>query len=207
MPAPLIVGLTGGIACGKSTVAQHFVQRGAELIDADVIAREVVAPNTPGLAAIVQHFGRSVLREDGGLNRPALGAIVFSDPTQLRALNAMLHPAIEAEIRQRVAVSKAEVVVIDAALLVQLRLDALCDLVVVVWAEPKVQIQRLMARNGLTAEQAQQRLDAQQSHEERLGKADVAIDNNAGLDELVAAVQKAWRRIETAIAAADPQVP
>ena len=127
-----VVGLTGGIACGKSTVAQRFVSLGAELIDADIVAREVVAPGTPGLARVCEVFGAEMRTEAGTLDRAKLGAVVFADPAALQQLNALLHPEIEAVIKTRVAASSAPVVVVDAALLIEMKLDAICDVVVVV---------------------------------------------------------------------------
>ena len=193
-----VVGLTGGIACGKSTVARRMVELGADLIDADVIAREVVLPGTDGLRGVVQRFGREVLQADGQLNRAGLGAIVFADPGALTDLNGILHPLIEAEIHRRLEVNSAEVAVIDAALLVEMGLNALCDLTVVVWAEPELQIARLATRNGLTETESRQRLASQMSNGERLAHADLSIDNNAGLDELLKTVDTAWATIQAA---------
>ena len=195
-----VIGLTGGIACGKSTVASGFVERGAELIDADAIAREVVEPGTTGLAAIATEFGDAVIGPDGRLLRGELGAIVFADKAALHRLNALLHPQIEREIRQRAAASEAEIVVIDAALLIELGLAQLCSLVVVVWADRDTQIERLVRRNSLSIEQAEQRVGSQASPASRLAHADVDIDNGAGLNELAVRVEQVWRAIEEAAA-------
>lgn len=197
----IVVGLTGGIACGKSTVASGFVARGADLIDADVIARELVEPGTPGLALIAAAFGSDVVGLDGRLKRAALGVIVFADPPLLERLNGILHPAIEAEIAARIQHARlidAPVVIVDAALLVELGLTTYCDKVVVVTAPVDVQVQRLMARDGLPQEQARQRVAAQSSHAERLAHADVHIDNNQGLDELAARIEAAWAALQAA---------
>lgn len=193
-----VVGLTGGIACGKSTVARAFVAHGADLVDADVIAREVVEPGTSALAAIATEFGDRVIGPDGRLLRAELGALVFADKRALDTLNGLLHPEIERRIRHRVYASEAPVVVIDAALLVELGLAALCSLVVVVWVPRSVQIERLIARNGLTLREAEQRVASQSSNAERLSRSDVDIDNGAGLDELAARVAQVWSAIERA---------
>lgn len=198
----VVAGLTGGIACGKSTVAQLFVERGATLIDADVVARQVVRPETEGLAGVISQFGREVLHPDGTLNRAALGARVFGDPAELQLLNAILHPLIDREIRRQLAAADALVVILDAALLTEMGLDRLCDVVVVVWADVAVQRRRLMQRNQLSAEQADQRIAAQRSHEERLEHADHAIDNSAGLPELERQADAIWNKLVTIATAA-----
>jgi len=191
----LVVGLTGGIACGKSTVSRGLVRRGATLIDADVIARELVEPGTPGLAAIADAFGPEVIGDDGRLLRKKLGALVFAEQGELARLNGILHPAIEAEIRARIVAAAAAgvaVVVLDAALLVEFGLVSACDAVVVVTAPVAAQIERLVARDRLTPEQARDRIASQATHQERLAHADVHIDNGAGPDELERRIAAAW---------------
>lgn len=199
-----ILGLTGGIACGKSTVSQAFCERGAVLVDADLIARQVVQPGTDGLALIVENFGGELLDADGSLRRKALGAIVFADPEKLNLLNELLHPLIEAEVERQVASSRASVTVVDAALLLELGLDRLCDGVVVVWAPAATQVARIMARDGLDEASARARVAAQRSHQWRLHRATWEIDNSAGLHELAERVAQVWRAIEQQTAERGP---
>ena len=194
-----VVGLTGGIACGKSTVADGLVSRGATLIDADKVAREVVEPGTAGLAAVVEMFGADVVDDAGQLRRAALARIVFADPDQLARLNSLLHPRIEARIVGGLQAARDRgdaIVVIDAALLVEIGLAARCDGVVVVHCPAEIQVARLVARNGLTESEARARIASQASHEERLAHADHAIDNSAGLAELHAQIDDVWRALQ-----------
>ncbi len=206
----LVVGLTGGIACGKSTVARGFVSHGATLIDADKIARDVVEPGTPGLVAVVDAFGQDVIDEDGRLRRAVLGRIVFADSTKLAVLNGLLHPLIEGAIVDGLTAARARgdaVVVIDAALLVDIGLAALCDTVVVVHCSAALQVERLIARNGLTEAEARARIASQASHEKRLAHAHHAIDNGAGLAELEAQIDKVWRALQASAAAHENAEP
>ncbi len=194
----LVAGLTGGIASGKSTVSRMLVARGATLVDADQVARDVVQPGTAGLAAVAATFGPGVLQADGSLNRAALGALVFADPDQLRALEQLLHPRIRATIAQQVDAARrasAPVVVLDAALLVEMGLHAQCDVVCVVHCGADLQRSRLMARNGMTADEAQQRLAAQTDDATRLSHADHAIDNRGTVQELALKVDTLWQRL------------
>ena len=193
-----VVGLTGGIACGKSTIARDFVARGAALIDADLIAREVVEPGSPALPAIAERFGAEMFDANGRMRRAALGKVVFSDHQALADLNAILHPQIESTIRARVAASKARIVLVDAALLIELGLTDICDLVVVVWAQVACQVQRIMQRNGLSEVEARQRVASQAPHSVRLAAGDVVIDNSGTLDQLEAHLDDAWSKIQTA---------
>jgi dephospho-CoA kinase len=193
----LRVGLTGGIGSGKSEVSRRLAARGAVIIDADVAARQVVAPGTPGLARIAEAFGPGVLRPDGALDRERLGTIVFGDPAQLAKLNAITHPLIAEwmQAAERTAVEAAEgdlIVVYDAALLAESGRWADYDLVVVVDVLPEVQVDRLVSQRGLTPEQAQARLAAQASREQRLALADLVIDNSGSLEDLDRRVDEVW---------------
>ncbi|WP_266380404.1 dephospho-CoA kinase [Streptomyces canus] len=189
----LKVGLTGGIGAGKSEVSRLLVEHGAVLIDADRIAREVVAPGTPGLAAVVAAFGEDVLAEDGGLDRPKLGSIVFADPDRLAALNSIVHPLVGARSRElESAAAEDAVVVHDVPLLAENALAPLYDLVIVVDASPETQLDRLVGLRGMTEQDARARMAAQATREKRLEIADVVIDNDVPLEELRRRVQEVW---------------
>ncbi|WP_328783504.1 dephospho-CoA kinase [Streptomyces canus] len=189
----LKVGLTGGIGAGKSEVSRLLVEHGAVLIDADRIAREVVAPGTPGLAAVVEAFGEDVLAEDGGLDRPKLGSIVFADPDRLAVLNSIVHPLVGARSRElESAAAEDAVVVHDVPLLAENALAPLYDLVVVVDASPETQLDRLVRLRGMTEQDARARMAAQATREKRLEIADVVIDNDVPLEELRRRVQEVW---------------
>ncbi|MFE9168512.1 dephospho-CoA kinase [Streptomyces kebangsaanensis] len=189
----LSVGLTGGIGAGKSEVSRLLVECGAVLIDADRIAREVVAPGTPGLQAVVDAFGRDVLAEDGSLDRPRLGAIVFADPEKLAVLNAIVHPLVGARSRalQEAAAGDA-VVVHDVPLLTENGLAPLYDVVVVVDASPETQLDRLIRLRGMTEEDARARMAAQATREKRLEIADIVIGNDVPLERLEERVREVW---------------
>ncbi|MFF3966834.1 dephospho-CoA kinase [Streptomyces griseorubiginosus] len=189
----LKVGLTGGIGAGKSEVSKLLVEHGAVLIDADRIAREVVAPGTPGLAAVVEAFGEEVLAEDGGLDRPKLGSIVFADPDRLAVLNSIVHPLVGTRSRElESAAAEDAVVVHDVPLLAENSLAPLYDLVVVVDASPRTQLDRLVRLRGMTEQDARARMAAQATREKRLEIADIVIDNDVPLDDLRQRVQDVW---------------
>ncbi|MGV9561643.1 dephospho-CoA kinase [Streptomyces sp. NPDC003480] len=189
----LKVGLTGGIGAGKSEVSRLLVECGAVLIDADRIAREVVAPGTPGLAAVVEAFGEDVLTPDGSLDRPRLGSLVFSDPGKLAVLNSIVHPLVGARSRElETAAPEDAVVVHDVPLLTENGLAPLYDVVVVVDASPATQLDRLVRLRGMTEEDARARMAAQASREKRLEIADIVIDNDVPLEELRRRVREVW---------------
>ncbi|MER5944503.1 dephospho-CoA kinase [Streptomyces sp. NPDC001904] len=199
----LSVGLTGGIGSGKSEVSRLLVERGALLIDADRIAREVVEPGTPGLAAVVEAFGDDVLTADGTLDRPKLGSIVFADSDKLATLNAIVHPLVgtrSAELQE--SAGPDSVVVHDVPLLAENGLAPLYDLVVVVDASAETQLDRLTRLRGMSEEDARARMAAQATREKRLAIADVVIDNDVSLDRLREQVDAVWadlvRRARTA---------
>lgn len=187
------IGLTGGIASGKSAVADLMAARGAVIVDADVLAREVVAPGTPGFRAVLDRFGDGVLAADGSLNRAALGDVVFADPNARAALEAIIHPAVRRRAAELEAAAPPGAVVVHVIpLLVETGQADLFDAVAVVDCAEGTQVRRLTARNGLTREQALARLAAQVSREARLAAADVVIVNDGSLDDLRAEVDDAW---------------
>ncbi|WP_331449996.1 dephospho-CoA kinase [Streptomyces prasinus] len=189
----LTVGLTGGIGAGKSEVSRLLVECGAVLIDADRIAREVVAPGTPGLAAVVEAFGEEILAEDGGLDRPGLGAIVFADDEKLALLNSIVHPLVGARSRElEEAAAEDAVVVHDVPLLTENGLAPLYDLVIVVDASTETQLERLVGRRGMSEEDARARMAAQATREQRREIADIVIDNDVPLEELTRRVKDVW---------------
>jgi dephospho-CoA kinase len=190
----LLIGLTGGIASGKSTVADLLAARGAVVIDADRLARDVVEPGTPGLAAIVARFGPGVLLADGALDRPALGRVVFADADARRDLEAIIHPAVRARARALTEAAPDDAVVVQVIpLLVETGQTGDFDLVVVVDVDPAVQVERIRSRDGLDEEQSRARLRAQAGREERLAAADVVIDNAGSLSGLAGQVDRLWR--------------
>lgn len=193
--ATLVVGLTGGIASGKTYVAGALAERGAVWIDADRIAREVVEPGTPALEAIAERFGADLLDDSGALRRKALGAIVFADADALRALEAIVHPAIRAEIRRRIADAQhagRAVALVDAALLCEMGLDREVDRVVALFTPHEVRIARIAARDGLGPDAAAARIAAQAPDAVLRARADRAIDNDGSLAKLDAAIDALW---------------
>jgi dephospho-CoA kinase len=195
--AMLRVGLTGGIGSGKSEVSRRLAAHGAVVIDADVAARSVVAPGTPGLARVAEAFGAEILGPDGALDRERLGAVVFRDPASRATLNAIIHPLVGEWMRaaERAAVDAARgdvVIVHDVPLLAENRRAADFDLVIVVDVPPDLQLERLVSQRGMTPEQARARMAAQASREQRLAVADVVIDNSGSLDDLDRRVAEVW---------------
>ncbi|WP_375431696.1 dephospho-CoA kinase [uncultured Friedmanniella sp.] len=189
----LRVGLTGGIASGKSAVAAGLGARGAVVIDSDVLARAVVEPGTPGLEAVVQRFGPEVLDANGRLDRPRLGSVVFADPGARRDLERIIHPLVRARAAAIEQQADPDAVVLHVIpLLVETGQQRDFDVVVVVDLDPATQQQRLMARNGLTAEEARSRMSAQASRNDRLAAADLVVDNNGSPDQLTDSVARLW---------------
>ncbi|MFD9094000.1 dephospho-CoA kinase [Streptomyces collinus] len=189
----LKVGLTGGIGAGKSEVSRLLVEHGAVLIDADRIAREVVAPGTPGLTAVVDAFGPDVLTSDGSLDRPKLGSIVFADPRKLATLNAIVHPLVGTRSRALEDAAADDAVVIhDVPLLTENGLAPLYDLVIVVDTSPDTQLDRLVRQRGMTEHDARARMAAQATREQRREIADIVIDNDVPLDTLRKRVAEVW---------------
>ena len=195
-PQPMMrVGLTGGIASGKSAVADELAALGAVIIDADRLAREVVEPGTPGLAAVVARFGADVL-SDGRLDRPRLGRIVFSDPQARADLERIIHPAVRARAAELERRAPADAVVVHVIpLLVETGQTGDFDTLVVVDADPETQVRRTTARDGLTRAEAASRIAAQASRKERRAVADVVIDNSGSVTELTQQIRDLWVKL------------
>jgi dephospho-CoA kinase len=192
------VGLTGGIASGKSLVADELAARGAVVIDADVLAREVVEPGTDGLAAVVARFGDDVL-DAGRLDRSRLGRIVFADSDARRDLERIVHPAVRARAAELERAAPPDAVVVHVIpLLVETGQQDQFDFVVVVDVDPAIQLARLVARDGLDAADAQARLAAQASQQERRAVTDVVIDNGGSVTDLKARIGPLWQFLTSA---------
>jgi dephospho-CoA kinase len=192
----LKVGLTGGIAAGKSEVSRRLAERGAVIIDADAVAREVVAPGTRGLAEVTAAFGPGVLDTDGALDRGRLGEIVFADPALLGRLNAIVHPLVAERMLQIERTAPPDAIVVhDVPLLAENRLADRYDVVVVVDVPDGVQVDRLTRLRGMPEEQARARLRAQASREQRLAVADFVVDNSGPLDHLDPQVADLWAEL------------
>ncbi len=209
----LRVGLTGGIGSGKSEVSRRLADHGAVLIDADVAAREVVVPGSPGLARIARAFGDGVLRPDGSLNRERLGEIVFADPGLRAKLNEIVHPLVREWMRaaERTAVQAADppgpIIVHDVPLLAESRGKGGFDLVIVVDVPPELQVGRLVSQRGMAPGQAHARMAALASREQRLAVADIVIDNSGSLDDLGRRVTDVWADLERRAAARNVRPP
>jgi dephospho-CoA kinase len=187
------IGLTGGIGSGKSEAARRFAELGALVIDADLVAREVVEPGTDGLAAVVAEFGEQVLDGDGRLDRPALARVVFADEGARGRLNAILHPRIRARVAERIAAAPPGTVIVqDVPLLAETGQAGAFDLVVVVEAPAELRVQRLVRDRGMPAEQARARMAAQATDEQRRAIADVLIVNDGTAEDLRAQVDRCW---------------
>jgi dephospho-CoA kinase len=202
----LRVGLTGGIGAGKSEVSKSLAAQGAVVIDADLIAREVVAPDTDGLAAVIAAFGPDVLGPDGTLDRVRLGDIVFADQQKLATLNSIVHPRVGARMRElEEGAGPGSVVVHDVPLIAENGLASSYDLVVVVDVPPRTQLDRLIRLRGMSREQAQARIAAQASREQRLAIADIVVDNSGSLAELDRQAGELWSELRrrALIASAD----
>lgn len=191
------IGLTGGIATGKSTVAKLIKERGAILIDLDVIAREVVEPGQSSLLLIAESFGQAVLQEDGSLDRKRLGSIVFADPVKRKELEAIIHPAIRKVMKERMRYHESQtpdkLVVVDVPLLFESGLEQSFEQIMVVYVPSEMQLQRLMERDTLTLEDAQRRLAAQMAIEEKKNKADIVIDNSGSLAQTEQQIDQFWQ--------------
>ena len=192
----ILVGLTGGIGSGKSTVSGLLAARGAVVIDADAITRQLQERGQPVLAAIVDRFGDGVLDGGGRLDRPALAAIVFNDPDALKDLNAIVHPAVGVETARRIAAEQEtdHVVVLDVPLLVETGRRGLAA-VIVVDVPTDIAVQRLVEQRGMAEADARARVAVQASREDRLAKADIIVDNSDGRDALEARVAEVWEQI------------
>jgi dephospho-CoA kinase len=192
------IGLTGGIGSGKTTVSRLLADKGAIVIDSDVLAREAVAPGSPGLAAVVEAFGDEVLTADGTLDRPSLGRIVFADPDARRRLEAITHPLVRARAREIESAAPAgSVVVHDIPLLVETGQQDKFDVVVVVDADVATQLSRLAMTRGMSADDARARIAAQATPEQRRAAADYVVVNDGSLDDLRRRVDEVWTAISS----------
>lgn len=195
----LLVGLTGGIGSGKSEVARRFAELGAVVVDADVIAREVVAPGTPGLAQVVEAFGPDVLAPDGSLDRDGMAARVFGDDEARQRLNAIVHPLVGARTFELIAAAAEAdpdaIVVNDVPLLVEAGLADRYQAVIVVAAEPQTQLRRLVEQRGMTEADARARIAAQAPLADKLAVADYVVRNDGSLDDLSQQVKEVWRAL------------
>lgn len=198
MDVARVIGLTGGIACGKSTVAGMLNALGVPVVDADELARRVVEPGTPALAEIVERFGLGVLDDDGRLHRKRLGAIVFADSDARLALERITHPRIAQAGRDEIArhiAGGASVVVYEAALIVENNLHKAMNALIVVSVSADVQRRRLMARDGIDEAAAQRRIDAQLPLADKIAVADHVVDNSGTIEQTRARVHELWREI------------
>jgi dephospho-CoA kinase len=208
-----LIGLTGGIASGKTAVAGRLREHGAVVVDADVLAREVVEPGTPALSEIAAEFGDDVIAANGSLDRPALGAIVFSQPDRLARLNAITHPAVWRRARElfdaAAAADPHAVVVYDVPLLVEAVASRpiAFDLVVVVQAREETRLARLVELRGMEAEEAARRIGSQATDAQRLAAADVVIDSDGTLDDTMRQVDALWADVAARASAVSEAVP
>ncbi|MFN2453823.1 MAG: dephospho-CoA kinase [Pyrinomonadaceae bacterium] len=199
----LRVGLTGSIGVGKSFVSGVLAELGCHVLDADQTAREVVEKDTPGLRAVVEAFGKQMLREDGTLDRARLGAIVFADEAKRALLNSILHPFIiaaqDAQLRRWEAADPSGIGVVDAALMIESGGYTRFDKLIVVHCRPELQLERLMARNGFTREEAQRRISAQMSQEDKMRFADYCIDSSDGFDSARQQTKDVYKKLRAAV--------
>ncbi len=180
-----IVGLTGGIACGKTTASDFFADQGIEVIDADLVAREVVEPGQPALSQVVEVFGQSILKPDGTLNRQAMRDLVFADQDKRTQLEAILHPLIRERLAELVAQCQGRYAILSVPLLIESGLKKMADRILVIDVSPEIQLSRLLNRDGITAKQAKAMIAAQLSREERNHTADDIIDNSGSLQNFI----------------------
>lgn len=191
-----LVGLTGGIASGKSTVAAMLSKYDNEIIDADEIAREVVLPGSDGLSKVVAEFGPQILEEDGSLSRAELAELVFEDPEKRITLEGILHPLIRARTLERISQSQSDILIYIVPLLVEAKVDYPFDLVVTIEAGSENQIKRLVENRGMSTEDATARIAAQATEPERVARADVRIDGVLSLTDLETEVSKLWNQMQ-----------
>ena len=196
-----VIGLTGGIASGKSLVAARLAEHGAVHIDADRLARQVGEPGSDALTRIAAEFGSRVIAPDGSLDRAALGTLIFSDPERREALNAITHPAVKALASELIGQAETHnpsaIVVYDVPLLVEAGVnhDRILDLIVVVHASRATRIRRLVELRGMTRQEAEHRLNSQATDTERLAVADVVIDNDGSVEHTIEQVDRLWSRV------------
>jgi dephospho-CoA kinase len=195
----LVVGLTGGIGSGKSTVSALLAAKGAVVVDADAVTREVQQPGTPVFAAMVERFGPGIVASDGTLDRAVVADIVFTDPDALAALNAIVHPAVGARIAERMTelAGTGEVVVLDVPLMVESKRGYPVAALVVVDVDPHVAVRRLVDTRGMREDDVRARMSRQATREERLARADRVVDNSGSVDDLARQVDDLWEWIAT----------
>lgn len=193
----LHIGLTGGIACGKSTIARMLEERGAYLIDLDVLTHDVEEPDRAAWKGIVDYFGTEVLNEDRTINRAKLGAIVFADPMKLERLNGIVHPAVYDEwyrlVKDIYKKNPAAIVLSDVPLLIEQDLNSIFDVIAVVYISPDEQVERLMIRNGFKFEDAKARVASQMSIDDKIEYADIVINNQGSIDEARKTIDVLWQ--------------
>jgi len=196
----LNVGLTGGIASGKSTIARVLVEKGALLIDLDELAHEIEAPGGDVWHGIVRNFGKGVLNADRTIDRKKLGAIVFADPTRLRLLNELVHPAVfeawRGRLREICGISPAAIVLSAVPLLIEVGMVEAVDLVLLVYITPERQISRLMRRNGYSREEAEARIASQMPIEEKVSYADIIVDNDGSEEDTKRVLTDIWEELK-----------
>ena len=201
-----LIGLTGGIASGKSVVAARLAEHGAVVVDADRIAREVVEPGSPALARIAEEFGDEVIASDGSLDRAALGALIFESPEKRAALNAITHPAVGIRSKELFAAAAAAnpdaIVVYDVPLLVEAGRTDEFDLIVVVNASTETRLNRMVELRGMTRDEAMHRLNSQATNTERLAIADVVIDSNGTLEQTLEQADALWEKLSARVGGA-----
>jgi dephospho-CoA kinase len=193
---PIVIGVTGGIATGKSSVLAMLAHRGADTIDADAVYHEMIGPGGPLVEAIVERFGPDVVAENGSIDRRALAGIVFADRAALADLDQITHPPVIQEVQERIAASDAQVVAVDAVKLIESGMADECDSVWLVVCDPAIQRERLMRRNTLTGDEADLRLAAQPDEAARRQRADAVIDNSGTLHDLERQVDNYWQLVK-----------
>lgn len=191
-----LIGLTGGIASGKSTVSRLLAEHGADVIDADLVAREVIEPGTTGFNSVVAKFGSGIVEDNGRISRESLAQIVFADSRMRLELEGILHPLIRARTLELMQNSTSDVVVYAVPLLVEAKVDYPFDLVVTVESGIENQIERLISDRGYSRQQAEARVEAQASSDERRARADIALENTGSIEELISQVSNLWRRVK-----------
>jgi len=191
-----LIGLTGGIASGKSTVSRLLAELGADVIDADLVAREVIEPGTTGFNSVVAKFGSGIVEDNGRISRESLAQIVFADPKKRLELEGIIHPLIRARTLELIQKSTSDVVVYAVPLLVEAKVDYPFDLVVTVESGIENQIERLVSDRGYSRQQAEARVEAQASSDERRARADIALENTGSIEELASQVSNLWHKVK-----------
>ncbi len=199
----LSFGLTGGVACGKSTVARYFEDLGAHIIDADRVGHQLIEPGQPAYQEILAHFGKDILAAGGGIDRKKLGAAVFAEAERLRVLNAILHPRIVARVQEIAAEQHRQnahaVVILDAALIFEVGIANSLRKVMVAWCRPEQQVERLMAKTGVSSLEAERRIRAQMTQDEKRRRADYLIDCSGTLEQSRTQAQALYPELQSLV--------